>query len=469
MSLLTLGLPSAISSSDPIANLYKRLNPGFNISPRTVLTNAVRERQAAQDQVAEQTENIEESQIAVKEAETKDDNAKIFAARQLETSIKNEAAARDRLSRAEAAEARAREIIARVEEAGAAAEDPFQSYMRKISEIDDMIEQNMRRDKQMIKKREREGDESPELREIKGILDFLGFGVVNVKEAVPKDMIFPLPNSEPIEFTSIILTTTIDDRELIIKTFNLDKKDNTRFERAKCMFNNEIYCQLKAYELMESMPSLSLIVPRIDTEQLYVFKNECIFILGMEYINGMVPIVDILTPENYLEIYTKIKDIILALNSIGIYHNDLNNNNIQAKIAEDRSIKIVLIDFGEARNVAAIDGPPNFQPRGSVYFDQKNVGPNMMYIPKNERHLFRGADGNYLPDPGIVKMREWARPIHRGGKLKKRRQNYNKNYNKNKSKKIIHGKKSKKRTKGKKSKTSKKKNKTKNKKSKKIS
>ena len=73
-------------------------------------------------------------------------------------------------------------------------------------------------------------------------------------------MIFPVQGGTSINFASIILTTTIDDRELIIKTFNLDNKDPNMFQYAKCMFNNEIYCQLKAYELMESMPSLSLIV-----------------------------------------------------------------------------------------------------------------------------------------------------------------------------------------------------------------
>ena len=121
---------------------------------------------------------------------------------------------------------------------------------------------------------------------------------------------------------------------------------------------------------------------------------------------------------------------------------------IQAKIV-DGEIKIVLIDFGEARNVAAIDGPKIFQPEGSLYFDK----------------MFRGADKNYLAEPSFDKMIEWATPRYRGGKLKKHRQKnykkYNKNYDKNKSKKITHGKKSKKRTNGKNGKTSKKNKKSK--------
>lgn len=256
-------------------------------------------------------------------------------------------------------------------------------------------------------------------------------------EQIDKIINFPVSRGnrvlpETIFFESRIVKTK--DNKFIFKMFIPRRRDNKTFEYMRSIFNNEIYNQLKAQRLMRSIHSL--IVPRILTDKMFVFNDAngpdgFVFILGMEYITGMVPISSILTPENYLEMYTRIRDIILALNRIGIYHNDLNHNNIQAKIEADGSIKIVLIDFGEARNVPAYDPP-----HGSVYFDQ----------------LFGDAGGNYVPDPGFDKMKKWADGTTRGGKQRKRRYI-------NKSKKIA---------KGKKSKTSKKKNKTKNKKSKKY-
>jgi len=288
----------------------------------------------------------------------------------------------------------------------------FTSYMKNISAFNNQVDKNV----------EKEGQ---------SILQFLDSYKVDQIEQVDKSINFPVSRGnrvlpETIFFESRIVKTK--DNKFIFKMFIPRRRDNKTFEYIRSIFNNEIYNQLKSQGLMRSIPSL--IIPRILTDKIFVFNdpngpNGFVFILGMEYINGMVPISSILTPDNYLEIYTQIRDIILALNRNGIYHNDLNHNNIQAKIEEDGSIKIVLIDFGEARNVSAYDPP-----HGSLYFDK----------------MFGDADGTYLTDPGFGKMKEWANGIVRGGKQNKR-----KNYNK-----------SKKRTKGKNSKASKKKNNNKN-------
>jgi hypothetical protein len=295
----------------------------------------------------------------------------------------------------------------------------FISYMKNMSAFNGRADANV----------EREG---------KRILEFLDSDLVDQLEQVDKNINFPVSRGtrmlpETIFFESRIVKTK--DNSIIFKMFIPRKRDNKTFEYMRSIFNNEIFNQLKAQGLMRSMPSL--IIPRILTDKIFVFNDPngpdgFVFILGMEFITGMVSISSILTPDNYLEIYTQIRDIILALNRNGIYHNDLNHNNIQAKRGADGSIKIVLIDFGEARNVPAYDPP-----HGSLYFDE----------------MFRDAAGNYMPDPGFDKMKAWADGrINSGGKQRKRR--------------YIN--KSKKRTKGKKSKTSKKKNKTKNKKGKKY-
>lgn len=299
--------------------------------------------------------------------------------------------------------------------------DAFASYMRNISSINERIDKNVRR----------EGE---------GVLYFLDSDNVDQIEQVDKHINFPVSRGERIlpemiQFESRIVKTK--DNKIIFKMFLPFKTDNKTFEYMRCIFNNEIYYQLKAQSLMRSVPSL--IVPSISQSKIFTFNNAggIKFILGMEYITGMVPISSILTPENYLEMYTRIRDIILALNRIGIYHNDLNHNNIQAKIV-DSEIKIVLIDFGEARNV-----PAYYPPHGSSYFDQ-------MFIDRDESR--RESREIYVDDPGFDKMKKWADGTIRGGKQRKRR--------------YIN--KSKKRTNCKKSKTSKKKNKTKNKKSKKY-
>jgi len=294
----------------------------------------------------------------------------------------------------------------------------FISYMKNMSAFNGQADKNV----------EREGER---------ILEFLDSDKVDQIEQVDKNINFPVSRGnrvlpETVFFESRIVKTK--DNKIIFKMFIPRRRDNKTFEYMRSIFNNEIFTQLKAQGLMRSMPSL--IIPRILTDIIFVFNDPngpdgFVFILGMEYINDMIPISSILTPDNYLEIYTQIRDVILALNRNKIYHNDLNHNNIQAKKEADGSIKIVLIDFGEARNVPAYD-PPD----GSLYFDE----------------MFVDAAGNYVDDPGFDKMKAWADGIVRGGKQHKRR--------------YIN--KSKKRTKGKKSKTSKKKNKTKNKKSKKY-
>ena len=290
----------------------------------------------------------------------------------------------------------------------------FISYMKNILAFNSKADKNV----------EREGQD---------ILSFLDSDKVDQIEEVDKHINFPVSRGnrilpETIFFDSRIVKTK--DNKIIFKMFIPRKRNNNIFEYMRSIFNNEIYNHLKAQGLMRSIPSL--IIPRILTDNIFVFNdpngpNGFVFILGMEYITGMVPLSSILTSDNYLEIYRQIRDIILALNRNGIYHNDLNHNNIQAKIV-DGEIKIVLIDFGEARNVPAYDPP-----HGSVYFDQ----------------MFGDAAGNYIADPGFEKMKSWADGMRiRGGKQRKHKP----------SKK----KKSKKRTNGKK------KNKTKNKKSKKY-
>lgn len=234
-----------------------------------------------------------------------------------------------------------------------------------------------------------------------------------------------------IVFNSQIFKTI--DKKKLFKLLNPDKTDNKIFERMRCIFNNEIYYQFKAHELIKSNPSLSLIVPKILMRELFIFKNRGMdyFVLGMEYIDGVQHINDILTEQNYLEIYNKIKDIILALNAIGIYHNDLNRNNILAKIVDNKEIKIVFIDFGEARNVVAYDTP-----HGSVYFDQ-------MFIDADEAR--REKKINYEVTPSFEKMLAWAEGREfRGGKLKKRKNKSKKRTNNKKSKRIKFSKKSKK-------------------------
>jgi len=285
----------------------------------------------------------------------------------------------------------------------------FISYMKNISAFNGRADANV----------EMEG---------KRILRFLDSDQVDQIEQVDKNINFPVSRGtrmlpETIFFESRIVKTK--DNSIIFKMFIPRRRDNKTFEYMRSIFNNEIFNQLKAQGLMRSMSSL--IIPRILTDKIFVFNDPngpdgFVFILGMEFITDMVSISSILTPDNYLEIYTEIRDIILALNRNGIYHNDLNHNNIQAKRGADGSIKIVLIDFGEARNVPAYDPP-----HGSLYFDQ----------------MFRDSAGNYVDDPGFDKMKEWADGIVRGGKQHKRR--------------YIN--KSKKRTKCKKSKTSKKKKK----------
>ena len=220
-------------------------------------------------------------------------------------------------------------------------EDNFNSYMKTISEINEKIEDNMRNSHD--------------------ILSFLYSEQIEELEDVNKSFIFPFIKGKRLIPKSITVNSRIVKTKegLLPIIYKMFMPSIENFEYMKCIFNNEIYYQLEAYKLMTNHPELSLIVPFIDMNQLFVFKNEetgvCVFVLGMEYITDMVDISSILTEANYLEIYTKIKNIILALNKNRIYHNDLNRNNIRAKIVTDKTtgiseIKIVLIDFGEARN-----------------------------------------------------------------------------------------------------------------------
>ena len=276
----------------------------------------------------------------------------------------------------------------------------FISYMKNMSAFNDRADTNV----------EMEG---------KKIFQFLDSDKVVQLEQVDKSINFPVSRGnivipETIFFESRIVKTK--DNKFIFKMFIPRRRDNKTFEYMRSIFNNEIYNQLKAERLMRSIASL--IVPRILTDKMFVFNDPngpdgFVFILGMEYITGMVPIADILRQENYLEIYRQVRDIILALNRIGIYHNDLNHNNIQAKIEADGTRKIVLIDFGEARNVPAYDPP-----HGSLYFDE----------------MFKDAIGNYVADPGFDKMKKWADITIRGGKHCKRKK-YRKTSKKKKSKK----------------------------------
>jgi serine/threonine protein kinase len=149
-----------------------------------------------------------------------------------------------------------------------------------------------------------------------------------------------------------------------------------------------------------------LIIPEILTNEIYVSdfndRQSNDLILGMEFIE-MVPIRTILTPDNCEEIYNKITKVLTILEANGVYHNDLNDDNIQAKII-DGKIYIVLIDFGEAR----FSEPPPFsvfKVIGSVYFNEfKNKDAGAGYLP-------------YSSDTFLM-MLHWTRGV-RGGSNKR--------------------------------------------------
>jgi serine/threonine protein kinase len=171
----------------------------------------------------------------------------------------------------------------------------------------------------------------------------------------------------------------------------------------KSLFYNEIFFQRQAKKILELIDYL--IIPEILTNEIYVSdfndRESNDLILGMEFIE-MVPIRTILTPDNCEEIYNKITKVLTILEANGVYHNDLNDDNIQAKII-DGNIYIVLIDFGEAR----FSEPTRaFKVIGSVYFNDlfKNKDAGAGYLP-------------YSSDTFLM-MLHWTRGV-RGGSNKR--------------------------------------------------
>jgi len=179
-----------------------------------------------------------------------------------------------------------------------------------------------------------------------------------------KTMMFYASNYDKFKLIQFTVESSIlvnKKTDVLYKIYSI-LTSSPHVDQLKCIFYNEIYHQLKAHEVASENPHL--IVP--NPINYFVYQDDLgrsNFIFEMEFVR-MTRISNILNRENSQSLFNKIQNVLLSLNAVNIYHNDLNPNNIQ--LSTDEPNKIVLIDFGEASN----------EPTNSVR------GPNYLFFDR---------------------------------------------------------------------------------------